>query len=188
MKVAATLALSVAAINALAQPAHLPRFEDYPVKDIFTGSPAQPILTTPKQREYRTRIRQGVTKGWGVKDGATGTELGKPGPNFAGHYALITWGCGAPCLMAAIVDLQSGTVFYPPITGFGIGKPNFALPMLTPEFAVSRNPSLEYRVDSSLLIIKATPWQTEKHPSYAYYFLMEGNQWRLLRQVQYRGH
>lgn len=183
MKVIATIALLVEAV--IAQSA-VPRFEDYTVKNIFTGTAAQPILNTPEERRFRTVIREGVAKGWGVEDGATGKEMAKPGPNFAGHYAIIRWSCGAPCLMAAIADLQTGTVLYPPITGLGIGKPDFALPMLTPELAVSRNAELEYRLDSGLLIIKATPRQTAKHPSYVYYFLLEGNHWRLLRQVPYR--
>lgn len=67
--------------------------------------------------------------GWGVKDGVTGNELGKPGPNSVGHYALITWGCGAPCLMAAVVDLQSGAADYPPITGYGVGKSRSSFPL-----------------------------------------------------------
>ena len=182
MRLIATFTIAVMA--GLAQPA--PRFEDYPVKDTFTGTPAQPKFTTAKQRQFRTVIREGVSMGWGVKDGATGKGLKRPGPNFAGHYVIIQWGCGAPCLMAAIADLQTGTVLYPPITGLGIGKPDFALPLLTPELAVSRNAELEYGVDSSLLIIKATPRQTQKHPSYTYYFLLDGDQWRLLRQVPYR--
>jgi hypothetical protein len=38
--------LVISASFALAQPSHLPRFEDYPVKEIFSGTPARPILNT----------------------------------------------------------------------------------------------------------------------------------------------
>jgi hypothetical protein len=70
-----------------------PRFEEYPVTDIFHGIPAAPKLTTPMERLYRTRIREGVTKGIGVmKEG-----IEQAGPNFAGHYIVVTWGCGSPC-------------------------------------------------------------------------------------------
>ena len=60
---------------------HVPRFEDYLVTDIFHGTPAAPQLTTPTERLFRTRIREGVTKGLGVM--REGKE--QLGPNFAGH-------------------------------------------------------------------------------------------------------
>jgi hypothetical protein len=70
----------------------LPRFEDYPVTEAFTRSPHPPILVTPEQRMFRTRIREGVEKGWGVWiNGEWSKEQNKPGPNFAGHYIVIVW-------------------------------------------------------------------------------------------------
>jgi hypothetical protein len=42
-----------------------PHFEDYPVTEMFTGTPAEPI-STPEQRHYRARIRNGVLTGAGV--------------------------------------------------------------------------------------------------------------------------
>ncbi len=69
-----------------------PRFEDYRVSEVFNGQPSPPILATPEQRMFRTRITDGVSKGWGVlRDGREGST---PGPNFAGHYIAIQWGCG----------------------------------------------------------------------------------------------
>jgi hypothetical protein len=44
----------------------LPKFEDYSVNEIFDHTPHPPILTTPQQRRFRTRIREGVEKGRGV--------------------------------------------------------------------------------------------------------------------------
>ena len=43
-----------------------PRFEDYPAKEVYKGPPVAPKILTPIQRRYRTRIREGVDKGWGV--------------------------------------------------------------------------------------------------------------------------
>ena len=34
------------------------------------------------------------------------------GPNFAGHYTPVTWGCGVACQEFAIVDAKSGRVRY----------------------------------------------------------------------------
>jgi hypothetical protein len=39
-----------------------PRFADYPATESFQGTPAPPVLTTPEQRNYRTRIRNSVAK------------------------------------------------------------------------------------------------------------------------------
>ena len=76
-----------------AQKADTPRFEDYPVTEMFTGMPAAPILATPEQRMYRTRIRNGVLKGEGVvADSESLKPLTKPGTNFAGlrfHNSVI---------------------------------------------------------------------------------------------------
>jgi hypothetical protein len=135
------------AVWALAQNTDAPpRFEDFAVKQAFTGTPAAPLLTTPEARRYRTVIRQGVSKGWGVADGATGKELAMPGPNFAGHHVIVTWGCGSPCLMMAIVDLKTGRVFPPPFH-HGPGHSYFQLP-----WAFPAEPPLSYRLDSGLLI------------------------------------
>ena len=97
-----------------AQTSRVPRFEDYPIDSVYSGKPAEPILVTPEERRFRTVIRRGVTKGWGVEDGVTRKEIAGPGPNFAGHYAIVQWGCGSPCLLAAIVDLVNGRVLPPP--------------------------------------------------------------------------
>src|SRR4051794_2703098 len=108
--------VSALVISALAQPSKSkhPRFEDYPVREIFHGTPADPKIITASQRRYRTAIRQGVVKGWGVIRDVK--EQTHPGPNFAGNMIVIEWGCGVPCLMAAMVDSVTGDVFSMPLT------------------------------------------------------------------------
>jgi len=165
VKVLASLA-ALLVISAWGQDAasRLPQFEDYPVKAVFRGIPVAPILTTPIERRYRTRIRQGVEKGWGVlRDGKASDA---PGPNFAGNMIVVQWGCGAPCMMMAMVDAQTGVVRYPPMSFEGVGVHNFGLPLLTVGLAVSRNPDVEFRLDSRLMIVKATPKQSGQHPTY----------------------
>jgi ankyrin repeat protein len=77
-----------------------PRFEDFPVARIYKGAPARVDLSSnPLARAYRTRIREGARKG----------------PNFAGHYTVVTWGCGSNCEVNAIVDAPTGLVY----DGFG---------------------------------------------------------------------
>jgi hypothetical protein len=100
-------------------PASTPRFEDYPVTQTFTGKPAAPILATPETRRYRTRIRNGVSTGSDVWIG-TGKNLRKSaGPNFAGSYFVIRWGCGSQCGMMATVDAKTGAIYEPPLSDKG---------------------------------------------------------------------
>lgn len=73
----------------------LPTFQDYKVAHIYKGKLAIPVLRTPDDREYRTRIRRGAAEG----------------ANFAGHYAVVILGCGTQCSSFLIVDIQSGRVF-----------------------------------------------------------------------------
>ena len=64
----------------------LPTFEEYRVNEIFTHIPQPPIFVTPEQRMFRTRIREGVEKGWGGTDQRSagqrakqaGSELRRP--------------------------------------------------------------------------------------------------------------
>lgn len=61
-------------------------------------------------RYYRTRIREGLSKG----------------ANFAGHYSLIEIGCGTSCRFAYVVDALTGEVFSFP---YG-GEENYQLDLL----------------------------------------------------------
>ena len=36
--------------------------------------------------------------------------------NFAGHYVLASWGCGASCIIAAAIDARTGDVTWLPFT------------------------------------------------------------------------
>lgn len=178
--------LSWAFMCALVSPAwarHVPLFDEYPVNETFQGIPEAPSLTTPEERRFRTVIRQGVAKGYGVAEEPSGKE--RPGPNFAGHYFIVTWGCGSPCLMAAIVDAKSGRVLPPP---FHPGNSYFQVP-----WAFPMEPPLDYRLNSRLLIAKICEQdkvvQVGGHKSYqaqqcgTHYFLMTDSGLNLLSRV-----
>jgi hypothetical protein len=159
----------------------LPRFEDYPVTEAFTGSPHPPILVTPEQRMFRTRIREGVEKGWGVWiNGEWSREQNKPGPNFAGHYIVIVWGCGSGCIRMAVSDAEIGAVYNPPL----VADAELALPTLMSPNSVGRAAETEYRKSSRLFIIRATPHADRRDAvPYEFYFLWQDNRWKLLRRV-----
>jgi hypothetical protein len=79
-------------------PANAPQFSAYAAGPQYKGPRAAPdVKTLLRSRQYRTMIREG----------------GKEGPNFAGHYTIIQWGCGAACVSYAIIDARSGEVFHP---------------------------------------------------------------------------
>lgn len=150
---------------AWSQPA--PQFSDYLVKEIFKGTPAAPQLLTAEGRRYRSRIREGVTKGGDYAfDGG-----GQPGPNFAGHYIVVRWGCGSPCTMMAIVDAITGKIYDPPMgNGFqmsGLGGG----PWL---------PDTRFRLDSRLMIMTPCP---NMGPVWTHYFLWQDNRWALVRKI-----
>jgi len=168
--------LALLAIS-LAQAQRLPKFEDYPVKEIFAGTPAAPILETPQQRLYRTRIREGVSKGVGVL--RDGTE--QPGSNFAGHYIVIEWYCGSPCAMNAIVDAATGKIYNPSLSA-DLGLPGIAPgdPEPCPQWGPA---DVKFHLNSKLMIVEANAdWPKDKH-NYRHYFLWENNQWKLLQKV-----
>ena len=70
------------------------KFEDYPVKQIYSNTPAIPKLSKD-QWSFRTRIRLGA----------------KSPVEFAGHYTIPRFGCGTSCSGFFIVDSVSGKVF-----------------------------------------------------------------------------
>ncbi|HEX4964048.1 MAG TPA: hypothetical protein VF173_24695 [Thermoanaerobaculia bacterium] len=75
---------------------NLPHFKDYPVGEVYKG-PTAPLVLTRDDLRFKTRLR------WAVKNQK---------PNFAGHYILTSWGCGAECLMGAAIDAQTGRVYW----------------------------------------------------------------------------
>jgi hypothetical protein len=155
----------------------LPKFEDYRIKDVFAGTIAAPIISASIDQRDAEAIRDGVDKGWGVFHGFEERK----GPNFAGRFILIHWGCGTTCMEMAVVDAKSGDVYFPPITDEGINVQSCFLPFLTYPDDGSRSPILQYRLDSKLFIIKCNDGPTEL--SYTFYFLWEKNRWTLLRKV-----
>ena len=79
--------------------AEAPRFEDFPVKTIYKGKPLPVnLLSHPKALRYKERLVEGA----------------KAGPNFAGRYTVVRWGCGPECQQAVVVDARTGGVVMAP--------------------------------------------------------------------------
>jgi peptidoglycan/LPS O-acetylase OafA/YrhL len=78
-----------------------PTFAAYPVTSRYQGPGVAPQLRPGTAAwQFRTRIREAATQP----------------PNFAGHYVLATWGCGAECVSYVIIDAKSGTVYFDDMT------------------------------------------------------------------------
>ena len=88
------LLMMVVTLLAQQQKSARPDFKDFAVKQIYKGTPAKPKLSKD-QRAFRTRIREGATSP----------------VQFAGHYTVPDWGCGAGCIYFVIVDSITGNVY-----------------------------------------------------------------------------
>ena len=65
---------------------------------LYSGALAAPVIPSdPNARHWRTVIRR---------------DCKAQGVNFAGHYTIAEWGCGAMCQILAVVDRIDGRVYF----------------------------------------------------------------------------
>jgi hypothetical protein len=152
--------------KAPARPNNPPRFEDYPVTEIWNQPPAALKLQTPSERMFETRLK----------------DAAKEPPNFSGHYRVVFWGCGSNCSAGALVDLQAGTVFPLPLA-----KPNMAgwdRWIFCPALFEGAND--EFHINSRLMVMRCGLNFSErlrKNLPDTYYFLWEQDHFRQLLHV-----
>jgi hypothetical protein len=128
------------------------RFQDFPAAGDFRGRPAAVDFTgNAAAREYRTAIRAGAVNG----------------PNFAGHYTIVGWGCGSACQGWAMVDAASGKVYVDKtmrvVDASSVGE-NPTEPGVNAEYDV-----LRFRRDSTLLIVLGAPGEDRRRDGIAFY-------------------
>lgn len=132
-----------------------PRFEDYPVKEIYKGPPAPVRIEGRRARQFRSRLR----------------EDSRSGPNFAGHYTVVVWGCGTGCAQMAVVDARTGRVYFPPVEYIDI-----------PDMEDERARARTFRLDSKLLVLTNDFYDGAGRYT-AHYYLFDNNRFRLLRRA-----
>src|SRR5262249_54869459 len=113
-------------------------------------APARP--TTKRARMFRTVIRNGAEKG----------------PNFAGHYTIVSWGCGTACVTVAIVDAISGEVYDTPFRYTSM----YPAVSTTDEIDFDKSvgySEFEYHLESSLLILGGCLEEDENQCGVHYY-------------------
>lgn len=140
--------------NALSKQVREPAFEDFPVRKVFKGKPARPDVSRGMARRFRTEIRRQA----------------QDGPDFAGHYTVVDWGCGTCCSQFAIVDAQYGKVYFPfshiecANTPDGMGH------------------DWQYKIDSDLFILIGA--RNGKRGG-KYYYRWRNNKFSLVRAIRY---
>jgi hypothetical protein len=129
-------------------------FKDYAVEKVYTGTPAAPKLNKD-QRTFRTMIRQGA----------------KSKVEFAGHYTVPRWGCGAGCSMFVIVDSITGRVY----DGMSVAEPS--LDWIEKHTDYKR---MDFQPTSRLMKINGCPGET--NCGFYDYEMIEGKGLKLLRK------
>lgn len=155
----------LAAVTAHGQVKRAPRFEDYPAPASFKGRPAPAKIIGSKAKLFRTAIRKGASSG----------------PNFAGHYTLVMWGCGSSCMQFAIVDAQTGTVYIPA----GLMQLDTD-PWMQHDPLASEEP-VQFRKDSQLLILVGGGYIGRKpRLKGKYFYEWTGNDLQLITSIKRR--
>lgn len=143
----------------------VPRFEDFQADVDWHGPNVAVQLNSASERMFRTRL----------------TDAAKEPPNFAGHYRFAGWGCGSICGAGAIVDLQTGAVYQPPLGGRGQGWDRW---ISCP--AMFDGTGYKYRLDSRLMIVRCGSSFNEHGKNWpdVYYLLWEGTQFKELLHIR----
>ena len=148
-----SLAIALSLLSCAAAASTLPRFEDFPSVGGRLGQSAKVHLQDARSRQYATVLR----------------EAARQKPNFAGHYVLASWGCGASCTMSAAIDANTGAVAWLPFTvccwDADITEP------------------LDFHADSRLLVVHGS---RDEHGSGRYFYAFDGQRFRLLMAQETR--
>lgn len=136
------------------QEAATPEFAAYPAAAPYEGKPAAVVFVAGDPAlTFRTVLRQGAAKG----------------PNFAGSYTVVSWGCGTMCQQSAVIDAATGKIV---------------------AYNLPSSGELDYRLDSRLLIAyqprSDLPPSPEDRGVPSYYVMEDGNLKLVGREVDGR--
>jgi len=136
---------------------HAPNFSDFPAGMSFRGKPAPVRIESRAARKFRSVLREGA----------------KNGPDFAGHYTVVVWGCGADSFSLAVVDARNGKVYFPPFGCITLAGGHDALTIGAKEVD---NPA--YLKNSNLLIFAGaedTPSLDPKDRAIQFWLFQDGH-------------
>lgn len=128
-------------------------FRDYRVREIYKGKHAAVDFSShPEAKTWRTML----------------INAAKKGSNFAGHYTVAMWGCGASCTAFAIIDAITGKVYFPT-----------TLSHVSWSGWREKEYGLKFRIDSDLLIVYGSPNEEDKKGTF--YYKWENNDLQLIK-------
>lgn len=150
--------------------AKAPTFEQYSVAPVAVPRIAPlDLRSNTLAKTYKTALTKGAAQG----------------PNFAGHYTIVGWGCGTSCVSFAIVDALTGKVFAPSefqtISGTRLAADDFQ------SSAKSHYWGLRFKVNSSMLIAVGG-LDEDKAREGAFYFAFENGTLRPLYSARVNKH
>ncbi len=91
-------------------PPPIPAFASFPAGREYRGAPASvDFASDPDARRFQTVLEAGI----------------RNGPNFAGHFRIVTWGCGTQCQSYVTVDVATGRIFGDSALEFDCYDPKF---------------------------------------------------------------
>jgi hypothetical protein len=147
----AFLALSAFSIGQPYADEAAPKFNDFPATDLFNGKPSKVRIISSRDRKFATRLH----------------ALSGQRPNFAGHYTLASWGCGASCIQTVAIDAKTGKVAWLPFTvccwDSDISEP------------------IEFKRDSSLIIVHGS---RNEAGAGVYYYRLDSAGFTLVKAVE----
>ena len=112
--------------------------------------------------------------GEGVWNGSWKNPIETKRPNFAGHYFVIRWGCGADCLMMAVVDAETGKVYDTPLSGAGTE--------LHVDMDMLGDKEIDFEPQSTLMVLR-NAYRYGRSERGVYYFNWENNRFKLLKRI-----
>jgi len=139
-------------------------FEQYRVDEVFKGKLMEPRLAKPFARNFATAIREGAARG----------------PNFAGRFAIVQWGCGSECVQMAVVNEKSGAVYRGPYATLATST-RLIWHGSGPE--ADRFEPVSFRLDSRLLIVRGCPEENERNCA-IFFYEWDGKKFTLRRRLQ----
>ena len=152
------------AVVLCAQTDKLPSFDEYKVSEVYTDKPAEPRLSTAFARNFGTAIREGAARG----------------PNFAGTFSIVQWGCGSGCTQMAVVNESNGAVYRGPFVTLDFSSMH-VFPDGTKNFDTDRFEPLRFHVNSRLLVVRGCPEENQNNRA-TFYYEWGGSKFRLIQR------
>jgi hypothetical protein len=148
------------------QPVKAPRFENYPVSNIYQGPVKPPNFGNPRQYHGTDFSCFGGD--------AAGYSYAKVRANFAGHFVIDGCSCGTGCHYLYMWDALTGKFFRDfPAMPIDVGPFSDGATTSFPDYKGE-----EYRIDSSLLIVDGCVEETCDCGKR--YYMWTGRQFKLI--------